>query len=126
MNEEIKKINKLIKNKILEEIKKHKKDKELEKKNLECEKNKEKVKNSEKFKEKIKKLKENNEEDELKKINRRNKEFYYLEDLVDVELKEVETSKKIYIDQGKGRLIYALNNDNVNSWRTLERKEDFI
>ena len=57
-------------------------------------------------------MKENNEEDELKKINRRNKEFYYLEDLVDVELKEVETSKKIYIDQGKCRLIYALNDDN--------------
>ncbi|ATZ80196.1 putative chaperone Hsp70/DnaK [Bodo saltans virus] len=84
--------------------------KEKEEKNLNKEEKKDKKKEEDKkeYVKKIKKLKEESEGDELRKINRKGKEFYYLDDLTEEELKKVEKSKKMYIDQGKINLIYVL------------------
>ena len=48
--------------------------------------------------------------DKYREIIRKNKEFYYLNDLIDTELNELKnTDKKLYIDQGKNELLYILN-----------------
>lgn len=92
--------------KIFEENKKKEKD-DKTKKYKEM-----KAKENEKEKELIKKLKEEENFDELKKITRKEKEFWYLDDLTDTELEQLRTEKIIYIDQGKGNLIYVLNGEN--------------
>ena len=112
---EIKTINEKLTN--IEKLKKEKKDAKNQKtKELKAQKQKE-------YKENIKKLKEEKNEDELKKINRKNKEFYYIEDLTENELDELKNTQKIiYIDQGKTELIYALNELN-NTFMRYSGKE---
>jgi len=48
--------------------------------------------------------------DLYRETTRKNKEFYYLDDLTEFELENLKkTDKRIYIDLGKTNLIYALN-----------------
>ena len=106
----LKKDKKNIENKIqeienkIDEKNKIKKEKEKEQKEKEKQ-------AKEKYKEYIKKLKEEKNEDELKKINRRDKEFYYLEDLIREEIEELDKNKDkiLYVDQGKIELFYMLH-----------------
>ncbi len=119
---EIDKLNKKLKDlneRILEKTKiKKEKEKERNEKFREDKKNRVRE-----FKEKLKNLKDDGKEDELKIINRKNKEFFYIDDLTENELNELkETKKKLYIDQGKTELICALNDVN-NSFMYYSGKE---
>ena len=103
-----------IENKIKDKDKDKDKDKE----------NKIKIKNENKqiFKNKLKQLENENKFDDLRKLKRYDKEFYYLDDLTDGELKQIDVKKIIYIDQGKTNLIYSLNSEN-NKFMKFSSKE---
>ena len=116
-NNNIKHIKTTIKTSI-EQIENKIKDKDKDKEN------KIKIKNENKqiFKNKLKQLENENKFDDLMKLKRYDKEFYYLDDLTDGELKQIDVKKIIYIDQGKTNLIYSLNSEN-NKFMKFSRKE---
>jgi hypothetical protein len=102
-------------------------------KRIEIEKQEEKVKNVKIFSERKKlenteqknliiKLREEGKFDDIRKIERKNKEFWYIDDLTDKELENLNKEKLLYIDQGKGNLIYVLNDEN-NSFMQYSNKE---
>jgi hypothetical protein len=122
----IKEINEEIKEKINNAIKKFIKEREEdknEKTKMKNENNKLKCANAKKErKELMQKLQNENKEDELKIIEREKKEFYYIEDLTEKELKDLEKEPKIYFDLGKSRLFYALHKVEENG----EIKDKFM
>ena len=102
--------------------KKKKKDTEIDKKKIYV---KQYIENK---KEQIKKLEEENKLDEIKKIQRKYQEFFYIDDLTEPELKELENAQKMYFDLGKTRLFYALakikkNNIETNKFIKYTGKE---
>lgn len=122
----IKEINEEIKEKINNAIKKFIKEREEdknEKTKMKNENSKLKCANAKKEKKELmQKLQNENKEDELKIIEREKKEFYYIEDLIDKELKDLEKEPKIYFDLGKSRLFYALHKVEQNG----EIKDKFM
>ena len=122
----IKEINEEIKEKINNAIKKFIKEREedkIEKTKMKNENSKLKCANAKKEKKELmQKLQNENKEDELKIIEREKKEFYYIEDLIDTELKDLEKEPKIYFDLGKSRLFYALHKVEQNG----EIKDKFM
>jgi hypothetical protein len=64
--------------------------------------------------------------DKYRVLNRKNKEFYYYDDLTENELEEFKNEKKLYCDPGKTKLLYILNDSNGKfmSYTSKERKFD--
>ena len=60
--------------------------------------------------------------DEVRKLERKDKEFWYLDDLTDAEIENLHKENILYIDQGKGNLIYVLNDEN-NRFMQYSNKE---
>ena len=85
-------------------------NKKKEKDKLKKQQNDERIKKlKEERKKKLEEYKKENNEDEIKKSKREYKEFYMLEDLIEIELDElkekIEQKKVLYFDLGKTRLF---------------------
>ena len=106
--------------KMQKKINEDKKEEENEKKKKEYGENKKKEKENKN--EIIMKLKEENKMDEVRKLERKDKEFWYLDDLTDAEIENLNKENILYIDQGKGNLIYVLNDEN-NRFMQYSNKE---